>query len=163
MVKKVAKNSIKKPAVKRKMSKRTVKETRKSKKLKIKRLPAKDLNSFKKNILKLRDDLIEQIKDISENTLMKSQKDISGDISGYSLHMADMASDNYERDFNLNLVSSERRTLLEIENALKRIEDKTYGVCSSCNKFIAKSRLKAIPYARYCTKCKNKLEQENML
>jgi len=153
MTKKVVKKGIKK----------STKKTKASKKPKIKRLSAKELDLFKKNVLKFRSELIEQIRDISENTLMKSQKDISGDISGYSLHMADMASDNYERDFNLNLVSSERKVLLEIEDALKRIDDKTYGVCSSCGKFISKSRLKAIPYARYCTKCKNKLEQENML
>jgi len=153
MTKKVVKKGIKK----------SIKKTKTAKKPKIKRLSAKELDLFKKNVLKLRSELIEQIRDISENTLMKSQKDISGDISGYSLHMADMASDNYERDFNLNLVSSERKVLLEIEDALKRIDDKTYGVCSSCGKFISKSRLKAIPYARYCTKCKNKLEQENML
>ena len=153
MTKKVVKKGIKK----------STKKTKAAKKPKIKRLSAKELDLFKKNVLKFRSELIEQIRDISENTLMKSQKDISGDISGYSLHMADMASDNYERDFNLNLVSSERKVLLEIEDALKRIDDKTYGVCSSCGKFISKSRLKAIPYARYCTKCKNKLEQENML
>ena len=153
MTKKVVKKGIKK----------SIKKTKAAKKPKIKRLSAKELDLFKKSILKFRSELIEQIRDISENTLMKSQKDISGDISGYSLHMADMASDNYERDFNLNLVSSERKVLLEIEDALKRIDDKTYGVCSSCGKFISKSRLKAIPYARYCTKCKNKLEQENML
>ena len=153
----------KKPSKKRVTAKRMVRKTGTVKKSKVKKLSAKDLNLFKKIVLKLRDEIVEQIRDISENTLMKSQKDISGDISGYSLHMADMASDNYERDFNLNLVSSERRTLFEIEDALKRIEDKTYGVCSSCGKFISRGRLKAIPYARYCTECKNKLEQENML
>ena len=121
----------------------------------------KDFDIFKERLFNFKDDVLSQIKDISEDTLMKSQKEISGDISGYSLHMADVASDNYTRDFNLSLVSSEHRVLMDIEDALKRVEDKTYGVCLSCNRMIAKTRLKAIPYARYCTKCKTKLEKEN--
>jgi DnaK suppressor protein len=122
-----------------------------------------ELNFFKESLLKMREDLVEQIEDASEDTLMKSQKDVSGDISDYSLHMADVATDNYDRDFNLNLVSNERKLLFEIDEAIKRIENKTYGICLSCNKYISKSRLKAIPYARYCTKCKRKLEQENRI
>ena len=121
------------------------------------------LSFFKNSLLKLREELVEQIEDTSEDTLMKSQKDVSGDISGYGLHMADVATDNYDRDFNLNLVSNEKRLLFEIDEAIKRVENKTYGVCLSCNRYISKSRLKAIPYARYCTKCKRRLEQENKI
>jgi RNA polymerase-binding transcription factor DksA len=91
---------------------------------------------------------------------MKSQKDISGDISGYTLHIADVATDNYDRDFNLGLVSDERVILFEIEEALKRIEDKTYGICKLCEKPITKIRLSAIPYVKYCKKCQEKQEKE---
>ena len=126
-----------------------------------KRFTKKDLEQYKEKLFNLKDDTMKQIREISEDTLMKSQKDMSGDISGYSLHLADVATDNYERDFNLNLVSAERRIIMEIDAALKRIEDKTYGVCDSCKKNITKSRLKAIPYAKYCTKCKEKLEKQN--
>ena len=125
-----------------------------------KRFNKKDLDLYKEKLLDLKDDVINQIRDIAEDTLMKSQKDMSGDISGYSLHIADVASDNYERDFNLNLVSSERRIVMAIDEALKRIEEKIYGICDSCKKDITKSRLKAIPYAKYCKKCKEKLEKE---
>jgi RNA polymerase-binding transcription factor DksA len=89
----------------------------------------KELKIYKEKLLNLKDDILNQIRDISQNTLMKSQKDLSGDISGYTLHMADVASDNYERDFNLGIVSGEREVLLEIDEALKRIEDKSYGIC----------------------------------
>ena len=92
---------------------------------------------------------------------MKSQKELSGDISGYGLHIADVATDNYERDFNLGLVSGERKILMEVNEALKRVEEKTYGKCSMCAKPIARSRLKAILYAKYCKACQEQMEKEN--
>jgi RNA polymerase-binding protein DksA len=128
-----------------------------------KRFTKKDLDMYKEKLLNLRDDIFSQMKDLSEETLMKSQKDISGDISGYSIHMADVASDHYEREFNLGLVSNERRTLMEIDEALKRIEEKTYGLCLMCEKPIAKRRLNAIPYASCCKKCQEKLEKEERI
>jgi len=121
----------------------------------------KDLTDYREKLLNLKDDVLAQMKDISDITLMKSQKDISGDMSGYSIHMADMATDNYEREFNLGIVSDERKIILEIEDAVKRIEDKAYGDCHLCKKPIAKTRLSAIPYARYCRKCKEQIEKEN--
>ena len=126
-----------------------------------KRFAKKDLDVYKEKLFNLKDDTLSQIRDISEDTLMKSQKDMSGDISGYGIHLADVATDNYERDFNLSLVSNERKIVLDIDAALKRIEDKSYGVCEMCKKCIVKSRLNAIPHAKYCRKCKEKLEKEN--
>lgn len=128
-----------------------------------KHLMAKALKDYKEKLVNLKEEVIGKIKEISEDTLMKSQKDISGDMSGYGLHIADVASDNYERDFSLGLVSDERKVLLEIEEALKRIETKTYGICQMCDKPIASTRLKAIPHARYCRKCQEKMEKENKL
>ena len=126
-----------------------------------KRFTKKDLSFYKEKLFNLKDDTLSQIRDISEDTLMKSQKDMSGDISGYGIHLADVATDNYERDFNLSLVSKERKIVMAIDEALKRIEDKTYGVCEMCEKYITKSRLSALPHAKYCRKCKEKLEKEN--
>ena len=77
--------------------------------------------------------------------------------------LADVASDHYDREFNLGLVSNERRTILEIDAALKRIEDKTYGCCRGCGKAIGKARLKAVPYAQNCRKCQDKLDKENKI
>lgn len=128
-----------------------------------KRFAKKELDFYKEKLFNFKDDVLTQIRDISKETLMKSQKDMSGDISGYGIHLADVATDNYERDFNLSLVSSERRVVLDIDAALKRIEDKTYGICELCKKFIAKNRLNAIPHAKYCRKCKEKAEKENEL
>jgi len=115
---------------------------------------------YREKLIKLREEILGQMKDLSKDTLMKTQKDISGDISGYSIHMADVASDNYEREFSLGLVSNEQDLLLEIESALKRLDDEEYGICLMCNKPISKGRLKVIPYAHYCKKCKEKIEKE---
>jgi len=126
-----------------------------------KRFTKKDLSLYKEKLFNLKDDVLSQIRDISEDTLMKSQKEMSGDISGYGIHLADVATDNYERDFNLSLVSNERIIVMDIDAALKRIEDKTYGICDKCKKHIVKSRLNALPHAKYCCKCKETLEKEN--
>ena len=120
----------------------------------------KDLDAYREKLLNLKDDFLKQMKEISEDTLMKTQKDMSGDISGYGLHIADVASDNYERDFNLGLVSNERKIVMDIDEALKRIDENIYGVCQKCVKPVVKTRLKAIPYAKYCKKCQEKIESE---
>lgn len=124
-----------------------------------KKLTKKELADFKKIILARKEDLLDEIKHISEDTLKKSQKDAAGDISGYTYHMADVATDTYDREFSLGLASNERQALYELDDALKRIDDGTFGICESCKCLIAKSRLKAVPYARLCVKCQEKKEK----
>lgn len=119
----------------------------------------KELAEFKKVILKEKEKALDEIKHISEDTLKKSQKDASGDISGYTYHMADVATDAYDREFSLGLASNERELLYEFEDALKRIEDGTFGACEDCKSLITKIRLKAVPYARLCVKCQEKKER----
>jgi DnaK suppressor protein len=124
-----------------------------------KKLTKKELMEFKKLVLKKKDEVVDEIKHISDDTLKKSQKDASGDISGYTYHMADVATDNYDREFSLSLASSERKFIYELDDALKRIEDGTFGVCEDCKNLIAKTRLKAVPAARLCVKCQEKKEK----
>ncbi len=119
----------------------------------------KDLAEFKKLILKLKEKILGDIKHISEDTLKKSQKDACGDISGYTYHMADVATDTYDREFSLGLASNERELLYELDDALKRIEEGQFGICEECKLAIAKNRLKAVPYARLCVKCQEKKEK----
>jgi len=119
----------------------------------------KELVKFKKLLLKAREEIISSVDHITGETRRSSQKDAAGDLSGYTFHMADMASDNYDREFSLNLASGERETLIKIDEALKRIEDKSYGKCLSCGKIISKRRLTAIPYAQLCMPCKRKEEE----
>ena len=119
-----------------------------------------EMEKFKKLLLKKREELVSSVNHITEDTRRQSQREASGDLSGYGLHMADVASDNFEREFSLNLASGERETLLQIDEALKRIEEKAYGKCLSCEKKVSKRRLTAVPYAKFCLKCK-KQEEEN--
>jgi RNA polymerase-binding protein DksA len=125
-----------------------------------KKLNKKDLADFKKIVLKKKDEVLEEIAHISEDTLKKSQKEASGDISGYTYHMADVATDNYDREFSLGLASNERKLVFELDDALKKIEEGTFGICEDCKLPIAKTRLKAVPYARLCVKCQEKKEKK---
>lgn len=120
----------------------------------------KDLKDFKKIVLKKKEEILDDLKHISDDTLRKSQKEASGDISGYTYHMADVATDNYDREFSLGLASNERKSLYELDDALKRIEDGTFGICDDCKGMITKIRLKAVPSARLCIKCQQKREKK---
>ena len=115
---------------------------------------------FKKLLLQKRENIMSDVNHITEDTRKSSQKEASGDLSSYSLHMADVASDSYDREFLLNLASGERNTLLDIDDALKRIKDKTYGKCIMCGKNISKKRLLAVPHAKLCIPCKRKEEHK---
>ena len=124
-----------------------------------KKLTKKELLEFKKLILKRKEEILDEIKHIADDTLKKSQKEASGDISGYTYHMADVATDTYDRDFSLGLASNSRELLYELDDALKKIEDASFGICENCKVFIARSRLKAVPSARLCVKCQEKKEK----
>ena len=123
------------------------------------KLTKKELNYYKKLILKRKDELIDGLKHSLEDTLKKSPRDASGDISGYALHMADLATDAYDREFSLDLAANERELLYEIDEALKKIEEGNFGICEECQCHIIKSRLKAIPYTRFCLKCQEAKEK----
>jgi len=130
-------------------------------------MPAKKLKAknntqkwelYKKLLLKIKEETTNDIKQMSSANA-SSQKDASGDISGHALHMADVATDMYDREFNLGLASNDRELLYRIDEALKRVADCTFGTCQECGKAIPVARLKAIPYTETCLQCQEKLEQ----
>ena len=118
------------------------------------------MDTFRELLLSKRKTILESIQQIEKDTLKKSQREASGDLSGYSYHMADMATDNFDTEFSLNLASVEQRVLYEIDEALKRIEEGTYGDCLSCGKKITPQRLKALPYAALCINCQETEEKK---
>ena len=120
----------------------------------------KEARWYRESLLKIRERITEDVKHISEDALKKSQKEAAGDMSGYTLHPADVATDAYDREFSLSLASNDRNVLLQINDALKRIDEGTYGACEQCKKPIAKVRLKALPFARCCLKCQS-IEEKN--
>ena len=122
------------------------------------KLDKKKLDHYKKLLINLKDEIAHDINNMSKNN--GGQANESSDISGHVQHMADVATDMYDREFNLGLASNEREVLQKIDIALKRIEDKSYGNCVECEKPIAAARLEALPYTETCLKCQEKLESK---
>ncbi len=112
-----------------------------------------------KLLLDLRAHLTEGIERHSEETLKRSAKDDAGDLSAYGQHMADAGTDTFDRDFALSMVASEQEALSEIDAAIKRIHDGTYGTCEITQKPIAKERLLAVPFTRYSAEAQKDLER----
>src|SRR3990167_4893482 len=104
--------------------------------------------------------IAEGLNHLERDNLNRSQRDASGDLSGYSFHMADMATDNFDREFSLDLASAEQTVLNRIDEALKKIDEGSYGICENCEKPISLKRLKAVPYAKLCIKCKEDEEKK---
>ena len=118
-----------------------------------------ELAKFQKLLLNLRDHVIDQISGLAGENLKRNPRDTAGDLSGYSFHMADTGTDNFDREFALSLVSSEQEALYEIEEAIKRIETGSYGKCEACEKPVSKARLEAVPFARMCVQCQSQMEK----
>jgi DnaK suppressor protein len=110
---------------------------------------------FYQNLLELREQLVQQMSGLA--------KESAQELPGYSLHMADSGTDNFDRDFALSLLSSDQDAVYEIEEALKRIERKTYGVCELTDKPIPKARLEAIPWTRFTVEAQAQLEKDGAL
>lgn len=130
----------------------------KTKKRDEKDVPAK-YKKFYDLLIQLRDHVKHGLTTHAEETLKRSSKDDSGDLSGYSQHMADAGTDTFDRDFALSMVSSEQDALQEIEAAIDRIFDGTYGFCEVTGKQIRDERLMAVPFTRYSMKTQENIEK----
>lgn len=124
------------------------------------KLSKEDGAKYKRLLLDLRDHLIDGVSFLASDNLKRSNREASGELSGYSLHMADAGTDNFDREFALSLVSNEQDALYEIEESLKRLDAGTYGVCEMCDKLIRKERLEAVPFARKCVQCQSTAEKD---
>ena len=112
-----------------------------------------ELKEYKERLLGLRARLRGDVSQMADSALKKHRSEGNGDLSSMPIHMADLGSDNFEQEFTLSLMETEEGTLGDIEAALERVEDGTYGVCEECGVKIPKKRLNAIPYASMCVKC----------
>ena len=122
-------------------------------------LTTADIEHFKQMLLEKRGEILANVNEMEDETLKKSRLDAAGDLSSMPIHMADIGSDNYEQEFTLGLMDSERKLLREIDDALQRIEQGIYGICKGTGKQIPKARLEAQPWARYCVEYAQMLEQ----
>jgi RNA polymerase-binding transcription factor DksA len=110
---------------------------------------------FYQRLMELREQLLAQMNGLA--------KESAQEMAGYSLHMADSGTDNFDRDFALSLLSADQDSVYEIEEALKRIEKKTFGICELTNKTIPKARLEAIPWTRFTVEAQAQLERDGAL
>ncbi|MDP0496466.1 MAG: TraR/DksA C4-type zinc finger protein [Verrucomicrobiota bacterium JB024] len=123
------------------------------------KVPPKFLKYYKA-LLELRDHVNDGLQLHTADTLKRSNKEDSGDLSGYGQHMADAGTDTFDRDFALSLVSSEQEALYEIEEAIQRIFNGSYGMCEITGEPIAKDRLMAVPFTRYSLEGQRELEKQ---
>jgi DnaK suppressor protein len=110
---------------------------------------------YRQILLDLREQLVRQMNGLA--------KESAEQLPGYSMHMADSGTDNFDRDFALSLLSSDQDAIYEIDEALKRIERGSYGVCELTGKTIPKARLDAIPWARFTVEAQAQLEREGAM
>jgi RNA polymerase-binding transcription factor DksA len=110
---------------------------------------------YYRTLLDLRERLLNQMNGLA--------KESAEEMDGYSLHMADSGTDNFDRDFALSLLSSDQDAIYEIDEALKRIQKGTYGTCELTGKSIPKARLDAIPWTRFTVEAQAQLEREGAL
>lgn len=112
----------------------------------------KDLGAFRTSLLALRSHRLGDKESREKEALKAAGQDVSVD------HMADFGTDNYEQEFTLGILEQDVETLQDINDALTRIQEGSFGLCEECEKPIARARLKALPWARLCVACKTKEE-----
>jgi DnaK suppressor protein len=114
-----------------------------------------EIRKFKAILLVKRSEILGDITSMEAQSL---RRQIS-DLSRLPIHMADLGTDNYEVENALGLMDSERKLIVEIDDALDRIENGTYGICEGTGQPIPKERLEAIPWTRYCATYASLLER----
>ncbi len=129
----------------------TMKKERKNKT----NLTSAEIKKFKAMLLVKRNEILDNVTSMEDETLHKQRSNLSN----MPIHMADIGTDNFDQEFTLGLMDSERKLMKEIDEALQRIEDGTYGICQGSGRPIPKARLEAIPWARYCVEYAGLLEK----
>lgn len=113
-----------------------------------------ELEYFRQIILKKRDEAENELTTL-QNLLRESMENAS-DESAYSFHMADAGTDAQEREKTYMLFNRTKKFIRYLDDALKRIDNKTYGVCKVTGKKIAKGRLEAVPHTQLSIEAKLK-------
>ncbi len=127
----------------------------------VQRVSEKDMKFFEERLLQERQKIMKEMGHLEDTVLKVNQRDSSGDLSGYSFHMADAGTDAMEREKAFMFASSEGRLLMEINEALRRLYRGEYGLCEMCGNPIGRARLEAMPHARLCVSCKEQEEKAN--
>jgi RNA polymerase-binding protein DksA len=120
---------------------------------------AKDLETLKNKLHAERERIMKELGYLESRFLRSSPRDASGDLSGYSFHLADAGTDTDEREKAAQLTTAEGRLVAAIDAAIERIESGAYGICTTCGGEIGAKRLEAMPYATQCIECKEREER----
>lgn len=120
-----------------------------------------ELEGYRRFLLTLQSRLNGDVSHLAGEAFRKDQERAGGNLSSTPIHMADIGSDNFEQEFSLNLLANEEKVLQEIDDAMDRIREGTFGKCEECGAEIPRVRLKALPYTRYCVECARKLEDRS--
>lgn len=141
----------------KKQKKAATKKTGTTRKKK-KKLTTADIKRFEQMLLEKRREIVGSVNEMEDEALKNSRIDAAGDLSSMPIHMADIGSDNYEQEFALGLMESEMKLLKEIDDAIERIREGTYGICQGTGQPIAYARLEAQPWARYSVEYARRIE-----
>jgi DnaK suppressor protein len=117
-----------------------------------------EIDHFRRRLLALKKRVGGDLTELEEETLKPVGGESSGGLSDVPLHLADLGTGEFEEELTLTLVENEEQLLAEINDALDRIEQGTYGRCENCHQEISRERLEALPYARYCIRCARRLQ-----
>ncbi|MBC8385186.1 MAG: TraR/DksA C4-type zinc finger protein [Candidatus Cloacimonetes bacterium] len=113
------------------------------------------------DILNLEKEQTEKIIRGIDDLQKRGSKNSSGDLSSYSIHQADLGTDTDESEKRVYYLEQEIEKMKKLNQALKRVYERSYGICQICGELISKKRLEIVPYAEYCVECKSKEEKNN--
>lgn len=119
----------------------------------------RERKKFEKLLVEMREKKQEYITALRELAISRTQRDASGDISAFTSHPADISTESDEREKVASLITRETLSLNELDAALERIRDASYGKCDTCGGDIPPARLQALPFATLCVKCQAEAEK----
>jgi RNA polymerase-binding transcription factor DksA len=117
-----------------------------------------EIDNYRRRLLALKKRLSGDLSELEEEALRPIGGESAGGLSDVPIHPADLGAANYEAEVDLGLLENEEQILIEVNDALARIEQGTFGRCENCHQEIAPERLEVLPYARYCIRCARELE-----
>jgi DnaK suppressor protein len=157
-----------KKSAKKKRSKKTAKKTaqksarkpaRKAVKRRVLKLSKRELEHFRTRLFAEKKKVLEEMNGLQQDNLKQSISDAAGENSRYTYHLGDVASLSYGREFSMGLAERQQKYLEEIDEALGRVNDGTYGICKVTGELIPAERLEEVPVAKYSVKGKEILER----
>ena len=117
-----------------------------------------ELDHFRLRLRALKRRIGGNLSELEEEALRPVGGESAGNLSDVPVHPADLGTENFEQELDLALMENQQQLLVDINDALARIENGKYGRCENCHRRISMERLEAVPYARYCLRCAKRLE-----